>query len=62
MFGFSIIKTKKLNQLYDMSTEIVTANQRLRAQNDRLVKYCHTMAGKLKNHGLKLPDWWFQGL
>lgn len=62
MFGFSIIRTKKLNQLYNVSTEIATANQRLRAQNDRLVKYCHTMARKLKDNDLRLPEWWFNGL
>lgn len=62
MFGFSIIRTKKLNRLYDISVEIATANQRLRAQNDRLVKYCHMMARKLKDNGLRLPEWWFEDL
>lgn len=62
MFGFSIVKTKKLEALYATSTDIVTANQRLRAQNDRLVKYCNKMAQKLKANGLSIPEWWFIGL
>ena len=62
MFGYSIVRTKKLEQLYASSVEIATANQRLRAQNDRLVRYCHRMARKLRDNNLKIPEWWFIGL
>lgn len=62
MFGFSIVRTRKLESLYASSIEIATANRRLRAQNDRLVGYCRKMARKLKDNSLSLPEWWFNGL
>lgn len=55
MFGYSLVKTKKLEMLYCSSSELTTSNQRLRAQYDRLFRLCEIMSKKLEENGLSVP-------
>lgn len=62
MFGFSLVKTKKLDALYEHAAELVVMNQRLETQNRRLKQFCNSMAEKLEQNNIRFPEWWKLGL
>ena len=62
MFGYSIIKTKKLERLYDSAAEMAARNVMLKKRNDALLRYCDVMRDKLEEFGIIVPEWWFMGL
>lgn len=62
MFGFSIVRTKKLNQLYERCSELVQKNLDAQKHIHALRRTVRDMDVKLRENNIFVPDWRTRGL